>query len=129
MSTVGKHDGGGGTDSGFGELSLVSASFSDFQKLTFKVGKITGAERIPNMKKILKVQVDVGDRTAQAIAGGAEFYEPEGFVGKQVVVITNMEPKVIAGVKSEVMLLAADLKGKPVWLTVTDEVPPGTTVR
>ena len=108
---------------------MVSASFGDFQKLTFKVGKITGAERIPNMKKILKVQVDIGDRTAQAIAGGAEFYEPESFVGKQVVVITNMEPKVIAGVKSEVMLLAADLKGKPVWLTVTDEVPPGTTVR
>jgi len=129
MSTIGKHDGGGGTDSSFGELSLVGASFSDFQKLTVIVGKITGAERIPNMKKILKVQVDIGDRTAQAIAGGAEFYEPESFVGKQVVVITNMEPKVIAGVKSEVMLLAADLKGKPVWLTVTDEVPAGTTVR
>jgi methionyl-tRNA synthetase len=81
------------------------------------------------MKKILKVQVDVGGRTAQAIAGGAEFYEPDSFVGKQVVVVTNMEPRVIAGVKSEVMLLAADLGGKPVWLTVSEEVPPGTPVR
>jgi methionine--tRNA ligase beta chain len=107
----------------------VSASFSDFQKLAFKVGKITSAERIPNMKKILKVQVDIGGRTAQAIAGGAEFYEPSSFVGKQVVVLTNMEPKVIAGVKSEVMLLAADLHGKPIWVTVSDEAPPGTTVR
>jgi methionyl-tRNA synthetase len=107
----------------------VSASFSDFQKLAFKVGKITSAERIPNMKKILKVQVDIGGRTAQAIAGGAEFYEPSGFVGKQVIVLTNMEPKVIAGVKSEVMLLAADLHGKPIWVTVSDEAPPGTTVR
>ena len=108
---------------------MMTASFSDFQKLNFTVGKITAAERIPNMKKILKVQVDIGDRTAQAIAGGAEFYEPESFIGKLVVVITNMEPKVIAGVKSELMLLAADLKGKPVWLTVTEEVPAGTTVR
>ena len=107
----------------------MSASFSDFQKLAFKVGKITSAERIPNMKKILKVQVDIGGRTAQAIAGGAEFYEPSGFVGKQVIVLTNMEPKVIAGVKSEVMLLAADLHGKPIWVTVSDEAPPGTTVR
>ena len=107
----------------------MSVSFNDFQKLTFKVGKITSAERIPNMKKILKVEVDVGDRTAHAIAGGAEFYEPGSFVGKQVVVVTNMEPRVIAGVKSEVMLLAADLGGKPVWLTVSEEVPPGTPVR
>jgi methionyl-tRNA synthetase len=107
----------------------MSASFSDFQKLEFKVGRITQAERIPNMKKILKVQVDIGGRTAQAIACGAEFYEPSTFVGKQVVVVTNMAPKLISGVKSEVMLLAADLNGKPVWVTVGDEVPPGTTVR
>jgi methionyl-tRNA synthetase len=107
----------------------VSVSFGDFQKLTFKVGRITSAEKIPNMKKILKVQVDVGGRSAQAIAGGAEFYEPDSFVGKQVVVVTNMEPRVIAGVKSEVMLLAADLGGKPVWLTVSEQVPPGTPVR
>ena len=107
----------------------MTASFSDFQKLAFRVGKITAAEKIPNMKKILKVQVDVGDRTAQAIAGGAEFYEPSSFVGKQVVVLTNMEPKVIAGVKSEVMLLAADLNGKPIWVTISDDVPAGTIVR
>lgn len=107
----------------------MTASFSDFQKLAFKVGRITAADRIPNMRKILKVQVDIGGRSAQAIAGGAEFYEPSSFVGKKVVVLTNMEPKLIAGVKSEVMLLAADLNGKPVWVTVSDEVPPGTIVR
>jgi methionine--tRNA ligase beta chain len=107
----------------------VSVSFSDFQKLAFKVGRITSAERIPNMRKVLKVQVDIGDRTAQAIAGGAEFYDPSSFVGRQVVVLTNMKPKVIAGVKSEVMLLAADLQGKPIWVTVSEEAPPGTTVR
>lgn len=107
----------------------MSVSFKDFEKLELKVGKITSAERIPGMKKILKVQIDTGDRVAQAIAGGAEFYEPAAFVGKQVVVLTNMESKTIAGVKSEVMLLAADLQGKPIWLTVEEEVPPGTKVR
>lgn len=107
----------------------MSVTFKDFEKLSFKVGKITAAERIPGMKKILKVQVDVGDRVAHAIAGGAEYYEPEAFIGRRVVVLTNMEPRTIAGVKSEVMLLAADLQGKPIWLTVDEEVPPGTKVR
>jgi methionine--tRNA ligase beta chain len=107
----------------------LSTTFKDFEKLSFKVGKITAAEKIPGMKKILKVQVDIGDKVTQAIAGGAEYYEPETFVGKRVVVLTNMEPKTIAGVKSEVMLLAADLQGRPVWLTVDEEVPAGTTVR
>ena len=107
----------------------LTASFSDFQKLVLKVGKITAAERIPGMKKILKVQVDLGGSVAQAVAGGAEFYEPNEFIGKQVIVLTNMEPRTIVGVKSEVMLLAADLQGKPIWLTVAQEVPPGTTVR
>lgn len=107
----------------------MSVSFSDFEKLAFKVGKITSAERIPGMKKILKVQVDIGERTAQAIAGGAEYYEPASFIGKRVVVLTNMETKTIAGVKSEVMLLAADHQGKPIWITVEEDVPLGTKVR
>jgi methionine--tRNA ligase beta chain len=93
------------------------------------VGKITTAERIAGMKKILKVQVNIGEKTATAIAGGAEFYTPESFLGKRVVVLTNMEPKTVAGVKSEVMLLAADLQGKPIWLTLDEDVPAGTKVR
>jgi len=104
-------------------------TLSDFEKLSLKVGKITSAERIPGMKKILKVQVDIGERIATAIAGGAEFYEPNSFIGKRVVVLTNMEPKTIAGVKSEVMLLAADFQGRPIWLTVEEDIPAGTKVR
>jgi len=107
----------------------MSVSFEDFEKLVLKVGKITAAERIPGMKKILKVQVDIGGIVAQAIAGGAGFYEPSSFIGKQVIVLTNMEPKTIAGIKSEAMLLAADLQGKPIWATVEADVPAGTKVR
>lgn len=108
---------------------MSQVTFQDFQKLSLMVGKITAAEPIAGMKKILKVQVDIGQRTATAIAGGAEFYTPESFLGKRVVVLTNMEPKTIAGVKSEVMLLAADLQGKPIWLTLDEDVPAGTKVR
>jgi methionine--tRNA ligase beta chain len=107
----------------------MAITFAEFQKLEFKTGKITAAERIPGMKKIMKVQIDIGNRVAQAIAGGAEFYEPGQMVGKRVVVLTNMETKTIAGVKSEVMLLAADFQGRPIWLTVDEDIPPGTNVR
>jgi methionine--tRNA ligase beta chain len=107
----------------------MEITFKDFEKLSFRVGKITAAEKIPGMKKILKVEVDIGERIATAIVGGAEFYEPDSFVGKRVVVLTNMEPKTIAGVKSEVMLLAADLLGKPIWVTLEQDVPTGTKVR
>ena len=107
----------------------MEITFKAFEKLSLKIGKISAAERIPGHKKIFKVQVDIGDRIATAIAGGAEFYEPNSFVGKRVVALTNMEPKTIAGVKSEVMLLAADLQGKPIWVTVEEDVPAGTKVR
>jgi len=107
----------------------LSVTTKDFERLSLKIGRITAADPIPGMKKIMKVLVDIGDRTAQAIAGGAEYYEPSSLVGRHVVVLTNMEAKTIAGVKSEVMLLAADLQGKPIWLTVGEGVPPGTRVR
>jgi tRNA-binding protein len=110
-------------------MRMEIITFKEFGRLSLKVGKITAADRISGMKKILKVQVDIGDRVATAIAGGAEFYEPNEFVGKRVIVVTNMEGKTIAGVKSEVMLLAADLQGKPIWLTVQEDVPAGTKVR
>ena len=107
----------------------MSVAFKDFEKLSLKVGKIVSAEKIPGLTKIMKVEVDIGERRAQAIAGGAQYYAPQELLGRHVIVITNMESKIIAGVRSEVMLLAADLNGKPIWLTVEGDVPVGTTVR
>lgn len=107
----------------------MSITIKDFEKLSLRVGKIMEAERIPGMSKIVKVQVDLGNRNAQAIAGGAQYYEPESYVGKRVIVLENMETKTFGGVRSEVMLLAADLDGKPIWLTVEEDVPSGTKVR
>jgi len=107
----------------------MSVAFKEFEKLSLKVGKIVVAEKIPGLTKIMKVEVDIGERRALAVAGGAQYYSPQDLLGKRVIVITNMEPKTIAGVTSEVMLLAADLNGRPIWLTVEGDVPVGTTVR
>lgn len=101
----------------------------DFQRLDIRVARIVTVESIAGMKKIMKAKVDLGDRTVHAIVGGAEYYKPEDLQGKLVAVVANMEPKTVAGVGSEAMLLAADVNGKPVWLILPEGVPPGTKIR
>jgi tRNA-binding protein len=107
----------------------MSVSYEDFQRLQLRVGQVVKASKIPGKDRILAVEIDVGGRTVQAIAGGAEYYKPEDFMGKRVVVVINLESRTIAGMKSEAMLLAADVNGKPIWLTVDGEVPAGSPVR
>ena len=62
----------------------MSVVFKDFEKLSLKVGRITAAERIPGLSKIMKVEVDIGERTAQAIAGGAQYYDTKDLARKDV---------------------------------------------
>jgi len=108
---------------------LAEISFKEFERLDIRVVKVLEAERIPGMTRILKLKVDVGGETREMVVGGAQYYPPEFFVGKLFVALVNLEAKRIAGVESKGMLLAADYGGKPFWLTVEGEVPPGTKVR
>jgi tRNA-binding protein len=107
----------------------MSVAFKDFERLDIRVGRLVTVENIPGMKKIMKAKVDVGDRTAQAILGGAEYYKPEELQGKLVAVVANLESRTVAGVKSECMLLAADDHGRPIWLALPEDVPTGTKIR
>ncbi|RLE59890.1 MAG: methionine--tRNA ligase subunit beta [Thermoprotei archaeon] len=103
-------------------------SFNEFKKVELKVGKVVSAERIPGTSKLLRIEVDLGAETRQLVAGIAEYYKPEELIGKNIVVVTNLKPKVIRGIVSHGMLLAAVADGKPVLLTTDSEVPPGTPV-
>ncbi len=106
----------------------MSVSYEDFKKLDLRVAKIVSVEKIPGKTKIVKGVVDLGSEKRDVIIGGAEFYQPEELVGRTVIVVANLEPKKLAGVESNAMLLAADVNNKPYWLTVTDEVEPGTRI-
>lgn len=108
---------------------MSTVAIEEFQRLDLRVGKVLKAERIPEKKKIYKLVIDVGGQQIQTIAGGAEHYPPEYFERRTVVVLLNIQPKIIGGIESKGMLLAADLQGKPIWLTVDDEIPAGTKVR
>lgn len=104
-------------------------TIEDFNNLNIVVGKITEIEKLPKSDKLFKIVVDLGTSKNQMVAGGANIYSPDDLMGKQVIVLANLEPKVIRGIESKGMLLAADVQGKPIWLTVSEEVPVGTIVR
>tara|TARA_B100001750_G_C15015615_1_gene354415 strand:+ start:187 stop:513 length:327 start_codon:yes stop_codon:yes gene_type:complete len=104
-------------------------SYDDFSKLDLRVAKIVSTEKIPEKSRIIKGTISLGDEERDVIIGGAQFYEPAELVGKTVIVIANLEPKKMAGVESNAMLLAADIDDKPFWLTVNDDVPEGTKIK
>ena len=107
----------------------MSISYDDFKKLDLRVAKIIKIEEIPGKNKIVKGEIDLGDEMRNVIIGGAEFYQPKDLVCKTVIVVANLEPKKMAGVESNAMLLAADINDKPFWLTVSSDVPPGTKIK
>jgi methionine--tRNA ligase beta chain len=104
-------------------------SFEDFQKIELKVAKIIEAEKIEKSEKLLKLIVDLGDERRQLVAGIAKYYKLEDLIGKEIVVVANLEPKKLMGIESQGMLLAANVDGKPVILIPEKEVPPGTKVK
>ena len=104
-------------------------TFEEFSKVQLKIGKVTGAEHIPGMKKVFKATIDLGTEHREVAVGGAPYYELEDFVGRTVVVCTNLEPKKIGGITSMGMLLAADgPEGKPIFLTIAENVPAGSPI-
>jgi len=104
-------------------------SFEEFKKIELKVGKVLNAEKIEGSEKLLKLIVDLGDERRQLVAGIAKYYKLEDLIGKEIVVVANLEPKNLMGIESQGMLLAADVDGEPVILIPEKEVPPGTKIR
>ena len=107
----------------------MEITYEDFTKLDLRVAKIDSVDPIPGKSKIVKGVVDLGTEKRVVIIGGAEFYQPEDLVGKTVIIVANLEPKKLAGIESNAMLLAADVNDKPYWLTVLEDVPLGTKIK
>ena len=103
-------------------------SFADFQRMDLRVARILSAEPIEGADRLLKLHVDLGTEKRQLVAGIAEHYKPEALVGKQVIVVANLEPATIRGVESHGMILAGS--GDSIVLaTLETEMPLGTQVR
>jgi len=128
-------------------------SYDEFKKMDMRVGTIRKVSPVPDTDKLLKCMIDFGEteevtgedvedlggevekiikpKLRQIVSGIREFYpEYEKLVGKQVLYIVNLEPRMIKGIESQGMLMAVDgVNGAPVFMTPEVEVNPGTKIR
>ena|SRR3990167_2491329 len=110
-------------------------TIDDFKKIELKVGRVLSAESIEGSEKLLKLQVDLGEpEPRQILSGIAKYYQPNDLVGRQIVVITNLEPRTMMGLESNGMVLAASgpatTGGEVIALLAPDkDLPAGSDVR
>lgn len=105
-------------------------TIDEFQQSDLRVGTIISAERVEGSEKLLKLQVDIAEPAPRQILSGiAKAYAPEELVGKSVVIIANLEPRMMMGMESNGMLLAAHGEGgAPVLIRPVGEVAPGSKI-
>lgn len=82
--------------------------YDDFAKLDIQVAEVKKAEPVDGSEKLLRLEIDLGNERKQIIAGIAKEYKPGELIGKQIIVLANLEPKKLMGLESDGMLLAAD---------------------
>ncbi|MBO5208158.1 MAG: methionine--tRNA ligase [Lachnospiraceae bacterium] len=104
-------------------------SYDDFDKCQFQVGEILECKEVPKSKKLLCSQVRVGSSVKQILSGIKQHYSAEEMVGKKVMVLVNLQPREIAGMMSEGMLLCAeDAEGNLALMTPEKAMPAGAEI-
>ncbi|TSC81321.1 MAG: methionyl-tRNA synthetase [Parcubacteria group bacterium Gr01-1014_19] len=110
-------------------------NYEEFSKTELRVAKILAAEKVEGSDKLLKLQLSAGDLddagqpvNRQIVAGIGKIYSPENLVGREIVIVANLEPRALLGVESQGMLLAAKNENGPVILVPEKEVPPGAKI-
>ena len=110
----------------------AEVSYEDFEKLDFRIGKILHAEEVKKSKKLLLFKVQVGEEVRQILSGIKSAYRPEELVGKKVMVLVNLKPRMIAGYESQGMLLSAAFEedGEEVLSLMTSlrDMPAGSDI-
>lgn len=107
---------------------MDTIQYDDFAKLDIRIGKVLAAEMVPETDKLIKCTIDFGEMGQRTIVSGvAEWKKPEELVGKYLPYIVNLAPRMLRGVESEGMLLAAHTAdGGIAFLQPDIEVIPGT---
>lgn len=104
-------------------------SYDEFAKMDIRIAQVLHAERVPKTDKLLHLKVDIGNEQRELVAGIAEHYAPEDVIGKQVVMLVNLEPRVIRGIKSQGMILAVHSDQKLRLIVPQDHCQPGSSVK
>jgi len=82
-------------------------TIDDFMNVDLRAARVVACEKIPKAKKLLRLEVDLGDEVRQVVSGIALQYEPEDLIGKTVIVVSNLAPAKLCGIESRGMLLAS----------------------
>jgi methionine--tRNA ligase beta chain len=104
-------------------------TIDQFRELELKVGTVTSAEPHPNADRLVVLRVDLGGEERQIVAGIRAHYAPETLVGRQIVVVANLEPATLRGVQSQGMLLAASSGERVVLVRPDEPVAAGAPVK
>ena len=102
-------------------------TIDDFAKVELTVGTVVKCEKHPNANKLLVSQIDLGNETRQIVSGIADAYTPEEFVGKKVIVVSNLKPANLRGVESQGMILAGGSK-KDIEVVSIKDLSNGTKI-
>jgi len=101
-------------------------TIDDFLKVDLRVATVIEADEVPDSQKLLRLKVSLGNEERQIIAGIKKSYSPEDMLGKQIVIIANLQPRKLAGLESQGMILAAhDEDDKAVLVSPILEVEAG----
>ena len=105
-------------------------SYNDFGKLDIRIGTVLAAERVPETDKLIKCTIDFGELGERTIVSGiAEWKTPEELVGRQFPYIVNLAPRVLKGIESQGMLIAASDESGVALLSPERNIAPGTKLR
>ncbi|MFA6320320.1 MAG: methionine--tRNA ligase subunit beta [Candidatus Omnitrophota bacterium] len=105
------------------------ATYEEFRKIELKIAKIKEVNDHPNADKLYVIIVEVGDKTKQIVAGIKNYYKKEDLVGREVVLVDNLDPAMLRGVESQGMLLAASDENGIAIVTPDREVITGSLVK
>ena len=104
-------------------------TYDDFAKLQFQIGEIIACEEVRKSKKLLCSQVKIGSQVRQIVSGIKKHYSAEEMVGKKVMVVTNLKPATLAGIRSEGMILCAeDADGNLSLMVPEKSMPAGAEI-
>jgi methionyl-tRNA synthetase len=108
----------------------MTITYDDFKKVELKIAKVLEAEEVAGAEKLLKLKIDLGNsETRQIVAGIKKMYQAKDLVGKEIAVVVNLEPRMVMGIESNGMLLAASDEKGPVILMPEREVLPGSRIK
>lgn len=104
--------------------------WEDFEKIDLRVGRVLSVDKVPDADKLLKLEIDFGGITRTIISGIAQHIKPEEIIGKNVIVVANLEKKKIRGIESEGMVIFAENKdGKLLPIFADDNADPADKVK